>query len=205
MKPLIKEYCFLLTSFFVINIAMSIHLNKEFFNKESLLKFETDATGTAGLLRFARRVFQYDNKANYVAPKNNGCSPANKSKCRNVFELISLAYDKARRFMLLLSFESCRKSITSKACELDHKSHYSNTKSVYMLTKDINLQDNQTSRFTLGITPHNDFKSTTNEFGETILFKICIPVNKDKEPWLSFKCAYDPCDPSKKDGVCSDQ
>lgn len=192
-----KENKFLLKNGFLAVTAEELEKEDESIAKNS------DVPATAGLMRFARRIFENDSISNYKAtcddPKN----------CRDVYEQIAIGYDRSKKVSKLVSFEECRKNLESDDCKKAVKDNIQAYKSVYLIGKSLKTQKDEISKFILGFTPHQFNDVTSEEFGDTYLFKICVPVNKEEKYFVDFRCPHDDCpksyEISKEVKFCSDQ
>jgi hypothetical protein len=144
----------------------------------------------AGVVRFARDVLADRTEESVMPPVN--CDYKSDTECRGIYEQIVTAYEKAKRFEKLISFPNCRKfAIESAECKKESKA-IDKAKSIYFIDKLLNLTKGGISRYTMGMTPHND-DSVTDEIGETILFKVCMPTDKKTRAYLDFRCPNSPC------------
>lgn len=144
----------------------------------------------AGLVRFARDVLADRTEESVMPPLN--CDYKSDIDCRGIYEQIVITYEKAKRFVKLISFPNCRKfAIESNECKKESKA-VDKAKSIYFIDKVLNLTKGGISRYTMGMTPHND-DETTDVIGETVLFKVCMPTSKQKRAYLDFRCPTSPC------------
>ena len=166
---------------------------------EELQMEETGADSkkaSAGLMRFATRAFENDSITKYMSKEclnTKEKKEGNKSICRDVFQKIAISYDLSKKVSKMVSFKQCRENVNSSECSKAIEANITAYKSIYLLHKVIEIKEGGISRFVLGFTPHND-EETSNEVGETYLFKICIPYSTSNPYYIDFRCPLDECD-----------
>lgn len=199
MKVAIKSSFYFSIVLILIYCQFTFQLNFDTTIVKSKLlsknKLELNSEESAGLVRLARLVLGQEKTA-YL-----GTLCKEKNVCRTALESIVILYDRAKKINRLMSYESCRSkdkngklNLFSTSCRDDLKSDIGN-KSIFVLDKRIKFSQEDVNKFLIGVTPYDMTSPKSTIIKETILVKICIPIDKSKMYYIDFKCPFDDCDP----------
>lgn len=143
-----------------------------------------------GLVKFTKEVLTKHGKTEYNPPQ--ACNSNIIKNCRNLFEVITIAYEKIKDSVRVFSFESCAKDLNSKECNEESRL-LRNKKSIYYISSELDLKENKLSKFVFGIIPYKNTKYNYFEQGEAMLVKICISSNTMKREYIDVVCSNSPC------------